>query len=46
MRTLDADLLALYFQGTISEEEVFNYCQDSEMMRARLKAGDTKTPSR
>jgi twitching motility protein PilT len=46
MRTLDADLLALYLQGTISEEEVFNYCQDGEMMRSRIKAGDSKPTPR
>ncbi|MEY4271887.1 MAG: hypothetical protein RL250_753 [Verrucomicrobiota bacterium] len=38
MRTLDADLLALFHQGAIGEEEVFNYAQDAEMMRQRLKA--------
>ena len=39
MRTLDADLLALFNQGIIPEEEVFNYAQDSEMMRQRIKGG-------
>ena len=39
MRTLDADLLALFNQGIIAEEEVFNYAQDSEMMRQRIKGG-------
>ena len=37
MRTLDADLLALFNAGTIAEEEVFNYAQDAEMMRQRIK---------
>lgn len=36
MRTLDADLLALFNQGKISEDEVMTYCQDSEMVRSRL----------
>jgi twitching motility protein PilT len=39
MRTLDADLLALFNQGIIPEEEVFNYAQDAEMMRQRIKGG-------
>ena len=39
MRTLDADLLALFSQGIIAEEEVFNYAQDAEMMRQRIKGG-------
>ena len=39
MRTLDADLLALFNQGVIPEEEVFNYAQDAEMMRQRIKGG-------
>ncbi|NBX33837.1 type IV pilus twitching motility protein PilT [bacterium] len=39
MRTLDADLLALFNQGLIAEEEVFNYAQDAEMMRQRIKGG-------
>jgi len=42
MRTLDSDLLALFNQGKVSEEEVMNYCQDSEMMRARLNPGAPK----
>jgi len=42
MRTLDSDLLALFNQGKVSEEEVMNYCQDSEMMRARLNPGAAK----
>jgi hypothetical protein len=37
MRSLDADLLALHAQGVVSEDEVFNYCQDSEAMKARLR---------
>ncbi len=39
MRTLDADLLALFHQGVIPEDEVFNYAQDAEMMRQRIKGG-------
>jgi twitching motility protein PilT len=39
MRTLDSDLLALFFQGSVSEEEVFNYCQNPEAMRERMRAG-------
>ena len=39
MRTLDSDLLAIFFQGLVSEEEVFNYCQNPEAMRERLRAG-------
>ena len=39
MRTLDSDLLALYAQGIVSEEEVFNYCQNPEAMRERMRAG-------
>ena len=39
MRTLDSDLLALFFQGTVSEEEVFNYCQSPEAMRERMRGG-------
>ena len=39
MRTLDSDLLALFFQGTVSEEEVFNYCQNPEAMRERMRGG-------
>ena len=39
MRTLDADLLALFNQGIIPEEEVFTYAHDSEMMRQRIKGG-------
>jgi Tfp pilus assembly ATPase PilU len=37
MRTLDGDLLALFQQGKVSEEEVMTYCQDPEMMRGRLQ---------
>jgi twitching motility protein PilT len=36
MRSLDADLLALLAQGVVSEEEVYNYCQDPEAIRARI----------
>ena len=39
MRTLDSDLLAIFFQGLVSEEEVFNYCQNPEAMRERMRAG-------
>ena len=39
MRTLDSDLLALFFQGLVSEEEIFNYCQNPEAMRDRIRAG-------
>ena len=39
MRTLDSDLLALYYQDVVSEEEIFNYCQNPEAMRDRIKAG-------
>jgi twitching motility protein PilT len=37
MRTLDSDLLALFFQGVVSEEEVCNYCQNPEAMRERMR---------
>jgi len=39
MRTLDSDLLAIFLQGLVSEEEVFNYCQNPEAMRERMRAG-------
>ena len=39
MRTLDSDLLSLFFQGVVSEEEVFNYCQNPEAMRERMRGG-------
>ncbi len=39
MRTLDSDLLALFFQGLVSEEEIFNYCQNPEAMHDRIRAG-------
>jgi hypothetical protein len=39
MRTLDGDLLALYQQGVVAEEEIFNFCQNPEAMRDRMKAG-------
>jgi len=42
MRTLDGDLLALYMQGLISEQEVFNYCQSPAAMRVRMR-GDAPT---
>jgi len=38
MRTLDGDLLALFAQGLVSEDEVFNYCQSPEAMRERMRA--------
>lgn len=41
MRTLDSDLLALFFQGVIGEDEVFNYCQNPEAMRERMRLGAT-----
>jgi Tfp pilus assembly ATPase PilU len=37
MRTLDGDLLTLFFQGLISEQEVFNYCQSPSAMRVRMR---------
>ena len=37
MRTLDADLLALVANGSITAEEAMNHSQDAEMMRSRLK---------
>lgn len=37
MRSLDADLLALFQQGVVAEEEVMNYCHNPEAMRERLK---------
>jgi twitching motility protein PilT len=37
MRTLDADLLALVTNGSITPEEAMNHSQDAEMMRSRLK---------
>jgi twitching motility protein PilT len=39
MRTLDGDLLALFAQGLVAEDEVFNYCQSPEAMRERMRAG-------
>lgn len=36
MRTLDGDLLALFNQGRVSEEEIMNFTQDSEMVRSRI----------
>ena len=41
MRTLDGDLLALFNQGLVSEEEVFDYCQSPESMRERMRAAAT-----
>ncbi len=37
MRSLDGDLLSLFFQGIVSEEEIFNYCLNPEAMRERMK---------
>jgi twitching motility protein PilT len=37
MRTLDGDLLALFFQGLITEQEVFNYCHSPTAVRARMR---------
>jgi len=37
MRTLDGDLLTLFFQGLVSEQEVFNYCQSPSAMRVRMR---------
>ena len=37
MRTLDGDLLTLFFQGLISEQEVFNYCHSPSAMRVRMR---------
>lgn len=39
MRTLDSDLLSLFSQGLVSEEEVFNYCLNPEAMRERMRGG-------
>jgi twitching motility protein PilT len=39
MRTIDSDLLALFFQGVVSEEEALNYCQNPEAMRDRMRGG-------
>jgi twitching motility protein PilT len=41
MRTLDGDLLALFNQGLVSEDEVFDYCQSPESMRERMRAAAT-----
>ncbi len=37
MRSLDGDLLSLFFQGVVSEAEVFNYCQSPAAMRVRMR---------
>jgi twitching motility protein PilT len=42
MRTLDGDLLTLFFQGVISEQEVFNYCQSPTSMRVRMRGDAPK----
>jgi len=39
MRTLDSDLLALFSQGLVSEEEVFTSCLNPEAMRERMRGG-------
>jgi Tfp pilus assembly pilus retraction ATPase PilT len=39
MRTLDSDLLSLFSQGLVTEEEVFNYCLNPEAMRERMRGG-------
>jgi twitching motility protein PilT len=39
MRTLDSDLLSLFSQGIVTEEEVFNYCLNPEAMRERMRGG-------
>ena len=39
MRTLDSDLLSLFSQGVVTEEEVFNYCLNPEAMRERMRGG-------
>ncbi len=39
MRTLDSDLLSLFSQGIVAEEEVFNYCLNPEAMRERMRGG-------
>jgi twitching motility protein PilT len=41
MRTLDGDLLALFNQGLVAEDEVFNYCLSPESMRERMRAAAT-----
>ncbi len=39
MRTLDSDLLSLFSQGVVTEEEVFNYCLNPEAIRERMRGG-------
>jgi len=39
MRTLDSDLLSLFSQGLVTEEEVFSYCLNPEAMRERMRGG-------
>lgn len=39
MRTLDSDLLSLFSQGVVTEEEVFSYCLNPEAMRERMRGG-------
>jgi twitching motility protein PilT len=41
MRTLDSDLLSLFSQGLVTEEEVFNYCLNPEAMRERMRGGSS-----
>ena len=43
MRSLDGDLLTLFFQGLVTEQEVLNYCQSPSAVRARLRG---ESPSR
>ncbi len=38
MRPLDSDLLALFSQGLVAEEEVLTYCHNPEAMRERMKS--------
>ena len=41
MRTLDSDLLSLFAQGIVAEEEVFHYCLNPEAMRERMRGGSS-----
>ena len=43
MRSLDGDLLTLFFQGLVTEQEVMNYCQSPSAVRARMRG---ESPSR
>jgi twitching motility protein PilT len=42
MRTLDSDLLALFSQGLVTEDEVFSYCLNPEAMRERMRAASLR----